>query len=60
MADAMSRKLLDGAHEAIGAAAGVARHLLWYVSYHVDGRVRDFEDPGTLNEDERAGSSQTA
>jgi hypothetical protein len=58
MADEMTRKLLDGAQEALGAAAGVARHLLWYVSYHVDGRVRNFEDPDTLNGDERTGSSQ--
>jgi hypothetical protein len=58
MADEMRQKLLDGAQEALGAAAGVARHVLWYVSYHVDGRVRDFEDPGTLNEDERTGRSR--
>jgi hypothetical protein len=36
----MTRKLIGNALEAVGVAAGVARHVLWYVSYHVDGTTR--------------------
>ncbi|MFL5827139.1 MAG: hypothetical protein ACJ76V_11505 [Thermoleophilaceae bacterium] len=31
------RKLIVGAIEAVGVAAGVARHVAWYVSYQIDG-----------------------
>jgi hypothetical protein len=41
MVDAMTRKLIDGARDAVGVAAGVARHVIWYVSYQVDGTARD-------------------
>ena len=37
----MARKLLGGAASAVGLAAGVARHVAWYVSYQVHGRPRD-------------------
>lgn len=49
MTDEMARKLLGGAQEALGAAAGVARHLVWYVTYHIDGRPREDEETGRLN-----------
>jgi hypothetical protein len=38
---AMGRKLLGGAVGAISLAAGVARHLAWYVGHQVSGRPRD-------------------
>ena len=36
----MSRKLFGGAITVVGTAAATARHLLWYVSYQVDGNSR--------------------
>ena len=38
---AMARKLLGGAVGALSLAAGVARHLAWYVGHQVSGRPRD-------------------
>jgi hypothetical protein len=37
----MARKLIGGALGAAAAAAGMARHLIWYVSYQMDGTTRD-------------------
>jgi hypothetical protein len=37
----MKQKLIGGALEAAAVAAGVARHLIWYVSYQMDGTTRD-------------------
>ena len=39
----MTRKLAAGAREALGTAAGMARHLIWYFSYQVDGTARTDE-----------------
>ena len=33
----MSGKLLEGATGVCAAAAGLARHVVWYVSYQIDG-----------------------
>jgi hypothetical protein len=41
IAAGMARKLLGGAREALSAAADIARHVAWYVSYRVDGSVHD-------------------
>ena len=41
----MTRKLIGGALEAVGVAAGLARHVIWYVSYQLDGRARE-DTPG--------------
>jgi hypothetical protein len=38
---AMARKLLDGAVSALSLAAGMTRHLAWYVGHQVSGRPRD-------------------
>ena len=43
IARAMPRKILGSALAVVGAAAGVARHVAWYVSYQVDGSARDDE-----------------
>ena len=40
MMGSMTRKLIGGALEAVLMAAGVARHVIWYVSYQVDGTTR--------------------
>jgi hypothetical protein len=37
----MTRKFLGGALEAAAVAAGVARHVIWYVTYQMDGTTRD-------------------
>jgi hypothetical protein len=37
----MAEKLFGGAVNALGAAAGVARHVAWYFSYQVTHRARD-------------------
>jgi hypothetical protein len=37
----MARKLLGSAVSAVELAAGVARHLAWYVSHQVNGEPRD-------------------
>jgi hypothetical protein len=37
----MARRLLGGALGAVGAAAEVARHVIWYVSYQLDGTTRE-------------------
>jgi hypothetical protein len=34
----MTRKLIG---DVIDAAAGVARHVIWYISYQVDGTTRE-------------------
>jgi hypothetical protein len=34
----MTRKFIGGAVE---VAAGVARHVIWYLSYQMDGTTRD-------------------
>jgi hypothetical protein len=36
----MGRKLVVGAKDAVGMATDVARHLIWFVSYQVDGTTR--------------------
>ncbi len=36
----MARKLLGGAHSMFNVAAGAARHVAWYVSYHAGGEAR--------------------
>jgi len=36
----MTRKFIGGALEAAAVAAGVARHVIWYVSYQMDGTTR--------------------
>jgi hypothetical protein len=36
----MRRKLIGGALEAAAVAAGVARHVIWYVAYRMDGTTR--------------------
>jgi hypothetical protein len=36
----MARKLLGGATGVLEVAAGLARHVVWYVSYRVDGTAR--------------------
>jgi hypothetical protein len=33
----MSGKLLEGATGVCAAAAGLARHVVWYLSYQIDG-----------------------
>jgi hypothetical protein len=38
---AMARKVLGAAANACSAAVSVARHVVWYVSYRVDGRARE-------------------
>ena len=37
MCAAMSGKLFEGANEVCQVAAGVARHLLWYLGHQVGG-----------------------
>jgi hypothetical protein len=39
----MARRLLGGALGAVGAAAEVARHMIWYVSYQLDGTTHEDE-----------------
>jgi hypothetical protein len=34
----MTRKLIS---DVIDTAAGVARHVIWYISYQVDGTTRE-------------------
>jgi len=48
---AMGRKLLGGAQEAIGIADAVARHVIWYLSYQIDGTARDDEYAQRLGRD---------
>ena len=36
----MTRKLIGNALGAVEVAAGMARHVLWYLSYQVDGTTR--------------------
>jgi hypothetical protein len=36
----MTRKLIGNALGAVGVAAGLARHVLWYLSCQVDGTTR--------------------
>jgi hypothetical protein len=42
---AMAKKVLGGAVDALTLAAGVVRHVAWYVSHQVDARPRDVEPP---------------
>jgi hypothetical protein len=37
----MARKVIGGAVEAAAAAAGLARHVIWYLSYQMDGTTHD-------------------
>jgi hypothetical protein len=37
----MARKFIGGALEAAAVAAGVARHVIWYVTYQMDGTTHD-------------------
>ena len=37
----MTRKLIGGAVEAATVAAGMAKHVIWYLSYQMDGTTRD-------------------
>jgi hypothetical protein len=37
----MTRKFIGGALGAAAVAAGVARHVIWYVTYQMDGSTRD-------------------
>jgi len=37
----MARRLLGGALGAVGAAAELARHVIWYVSYQLDGTTHE-------------------
>ena len=37
----MARRMLGGALGAVGAAAEIARHVIWYVSYQLDGTAHD-------------------
>ena len=37
----MARRLLGGALGAVGAAAEVARHVIWYLSYQLDGTTHE-------------------
>ena len=39
----VTRKVLGGAASAVELAYGVARHVVWYLSYQVDGKARDAE-----------------
>lgn len=43
--DTAMGKLLGGAQDAIGVVGGVARHLIWYLSYQIDGTAREDESP---------------
>jgi hypothetical protein len=36
----MGRKLAVSARDAVGVATGVVSHLIWFVSYQVDGTTR--------------------
>jgi hypothetical protein len=36
----MKRKFIGGAVEAAVVAAGLARHVIWYLSYQMDGTAR--------------------
>jgi hypothetical protein len=42
----MSGKLLEGATGVCAAAAGVARHVVWYLSYQIDGTAGARGDTG--------------
>jgi hypothetical protein len=37
----MGKKLLGGAASAAAVAADVARHVVWYFAYRVDGKARE-------------------
>jgi hypothetical protein len=41
MGGEMTRKLIGGAVEAAAVAAGVARHVIWYLSYQMEGTTRE-------------------
>ncbi len=40
MVRVMKRSLIGRAWEALGAVGDMARHVLWYVTYQVDGTAR--------------------
>jgi hypothetical protein len=44
MGGGVTRKVFGGAVSALELAYGLARHVAWYLSYHVDGTTRDAED----------------
>ena len=37
----MTRMFIGGAVEAAAVAAGLARHVIWYLSYQMDGTTHD-------------------
>jgi hypothetical protein len=41
MSCVMAGKLLGGAAGVLGLAAGVARHVAWYVAHRIDPQPRD-------------------
>jgi hypothetical protein len=45
ISEMVGQKLIGGALEAVGVAAGVARHVAWYLSYQVDGTAREHSSP---------------
>ena len=49
IASAMAGKLLASAGSAARVAAGVARHVVWYVAYQLDGTARTDEAARKLN-----------
>jgi len=40
----MARKLIGGATSAISLAAGVVRHVAWYVAHQLGGEPREKQD----------------
>jgi hypothetical protein len=44
MGVAMIARAVDYAVGALSAAASVARHVVWYVSYQIDGSTREDDD----------------
>ncbi len=40
----MAKKLLGGAVRTAGVAFEAARHVAWYLSYHIEGRTRDVRE----------------
>jgi hypothetical protein len=51
----MAGKLLAGAAGAVGLAAGVTRHVLWYVNYQVNGNGTARLDESARKLTQRAG-----
>jgi hypothetical protein len=40
----MGRKLIGGAAGMVSLATDVVRHMVWYVSHHVNGSPRDKDE----------------